>query len=103
MLIGRILLLCFFSSLDDASDRAFTIAFSSYLLFTELIPCIYVCYSMFMRLKIYQKAKKVLATTSHLKGSNVSQSTVSVKFTDQLIDNVDYKEDVEMLMRANRQ
>ena len=102
MLIGRIILLCFFSKLSKASDRAFTIVFSIYLVFIELIPCAYVCYSMSMRLKIYQKAKKLLEPTSELGREHLSQSVVSEKLAGQLIDNVDYKEDVEMLMRLNR-
>ena len=54
-----------------------------------------------MRLKIYQKAKKILAPSYEL-GKHTSQSEVSSKIADQLIDNIDYKEDVEMLMRVNR-
>ena len=55
---------------------------------------------MTMRLKIYQKAKKILVPSSG-PGKHMSQSQVSSKIADQLIDNIDYKEDVEMLMRAN--
>ena len=120
MLVGRIMILSSQNALNTASDSLYAIVFCSYLIFTELVPCIYVCYSMFKRLKVYQEAKRLLAqncpsfsaaTSAHTSSSAGSArqmsmegagaggvGRVSEKFADQMIDNIDYAEDVETLL-----
>ena len=105
MLLGRILVLTSIPFMKNTGW--FTVIFGSYLLLTELIPCVYVVYSMWMRLKVYKRASRLMSEsgTNSSRPSdycNTTQSSVSDKVANQRIYNSDFTEDVEMLMRIRR-
>ena len=86
MLVGRIVILTFLNILTNHDAYwPFTLVFSLYLFLTELLPCCYVVYSMFKRLKVYRKATRLLSETSNSSSSRNTEFDLTRSKASELI------------------
>ena len=77
----------------------FIIIYTAYLFLTELFPFACLVYSMVKRLKVYQKARKILI--EHQKSQRSSTETSAAQSLMSLgIEDMTYTTDVNKLLRG---